>query len=90
MMIGKDIATHQIGGQMIAATSGKIANSQETIIDGTIGKKHQLSMTTVIKIGSNDPNNDLTGTRTNLVGTMITDGVIGHINMDTTEFLKQS
>ena len=90
MMIGKDIATHQIGGQMIAATSGKTANLQETIIDGTIGKKQQLSMTTVIKIGSNDPNNDLTGTRTNLVGTMITDEVIGHINMDTTEFLKQS
>ena len=87
MMIGKDIATHQIGGQMIAAPSGKTANLRETIIDGTIGKTPQLSITTVIKIGSNDPNNDLTGTRTNLVGTMITDGVIGHINMDTTEFL---
>ena len=88
MMIGKDIGTHQTGGPMIAAPSGKIANSLETILDGTIGKTQQVPSTTMItKTGSSDPKTDLTGTKISLAGTMISDAVIGHINMDTTEFL---
>ena len=81
MMIGKDIGTHPIGGPRNAATSGKIANSPETIIDGTIGKTQLVVSTTIlIKI-------EVTGTKISLAGTMISDAVIGHINMDTTEFL---
>ena len=88
MMIGKDITTHQTGGQMIAAPSGKIANSRETIIDGTIGKTQLVISTTIlIKTGSPDPKIEVTGTKISLAGTMISDAVIGHINMDTTGFL---
>ena len=88
MMIGKDIGTHQTGGPRIAAPSGKIANSRETIIDGTIGKTQQVTSTTMItKTGSADPKIEVTGTKISLAGTMTIDAVIGHTNMDTTEFL---
>ena len=72
---------------MIAALSGKIANLREMKTDGTIGKT--LHTTGTIKIGSNVPET-LTGTKINLVGTTIPDVAIGHINMDTTEFLETS
>ena len=88
MMIGKDIGTHQTGGPRNAAPSGKIANSREMIIDGTIGKTTQVTSTTMItKTMSGDPKIELPGTVISLAGTMISDVVIGHINMDTTEFL---
>ena len=82
MMIGKDIGTHQTGGPRNAAPSGKIANSREMIIDGTIGKTTRVTVTTrPTKTGFG------TGTVISLAGTMISDVMIGHINMDTTEFL---
>ena len=89
-MIGKDIRTHQIGGPMIAAPSGKIANSRGTIIDGTNGKTQQVTSTTstIIKTGSVDPKIEPTGTKISLASTMISDVVIGHINMDTSDNLQ--
>ena len=73
---------------MIATTNGKIANSRETTIDGTIGKTQPVPSTTMItKTGSGDPKIEVTGTTISLAGTMTIDAVIGHIYMDTTEFL---
>ena len=69
MMIGKDIGTHQPGGPRNAAPSGKIANSREMIIDGTIGKTTTriTGTTQITKTGFG------TGTAISLDGTMIID-----------------